>query len=367
MSEWIIALLAGLIAAAIIVLVIVVLTTKSCATSKRGHAAGAKPRSGTTYIVVKNENPEGGYGWFIFNVLNMLAYAEKHHLKPIVLMDSGLYLEKRKALQPTNIPYDPGNWFNNYFEAIGQLPTDATKVQEFTRTTWQKSPVDHAATFPRLWDTYFKPLPYITQLVDDFKQKHRFSKFPYIITMHYRGTDKRPGKTSTEDNPISYDSDFCVSLLREELKQHPGALIFVASDEQPFVEIIAKHFPDVAFTPSLRATISTSGLEVNTSSCEQGKRNSPECKIYNDLIEASVHRGMPDKSKHQKGVDVLLDMLLLAEGDVFFKSRGNVSNLPPWINTSMRVVDMVNQYAAWKKHNGDVRFSPVADSPNPTV
>ena len=102
------------------------------------------------------------------------------------------------------------------------------------------------------------------------------------------------------------------------------------------------------FIDAIRSSVNTSGLEVEG----YAKEGSPDSVKYNALIAQSVHRGMQDKSNYIKGRDVLVDAILLGSGDVFIKSRGNVSRQAVWIGgPQMESIDLVNEFNAYKKKN----------------
>lgn len=62
---------------------------------------------------------------------------------------------------------------------------------------------------------------------------------------------------------------------------------------------------------------------------------------------------MPDKSNYIKGRDVLVDAILLGSGNIFIRSRGNVSNQASWIGgPAMESIDLVNEFNAYKKKSG---------------
>ena len=169
--------------------------------------------------------------------------------------------------------------------------------------------------------------------------------------MHYRGTDKLPSSSGSEDNPLHLEYEFCRDLILDYLKNtqiKEEICLFIASDEQPFVDYMQKAglSIEVVGTDSLRSEISTSGLftTTDTSMCAQGISQSAVCATFNELILDSVHRGLPDASKYVKGENVLIDVLVLAGSQTFFRSRGNVSNFVCYIQPECKILDMVYLY-----------------------
>ena len=334
------------------------------------------PREGAQPVmIIQNYNDEGGFFWQIYNILNMLYAAEKYGFQPVVIFDTGLYFEKRPTFTKEIPCYDKKNWFNHFFHPLNASPKDEQAWHEyvakhrtikrldvhamqqkkvpavsiFDRTGLDSISQDPSRIghFTRLFRTYIKPREHIQHKVLEFKKRNKWAG-TFMIGLHFRGTDKFASKSGSEDNPVHFKYEFCEELVRKYLADHPGlgpVRIFVASDEEPFISFMSEKFPGlVCATTSIRAAVSTSGLFLDTSRCDRGVRDSKECRRYNDLIEQSIHRGMTDKSNYTKGEDVLLDVLLLSECNVFFRSRGNVSNFIGYINPACEVIDMVTEY-----------------------
>ncbi|MCU0318439.1 MAG: hypothetical protein MUC61_03870 [Amoebophilaceae bacterium] len=341
-------------------------------------------------IVLKNFNPQAGFHYIIYAINHALYACEQSgRYKLVVCLDSGLYKEDRPHFIAENPYYNEYDWFSYYFEPINQTnqPLSYWKkrwissnpyVKSITPTELKKSALEHttpykkggsiktfnatsldtslnrdpnhrAQEFHRIWHQYFKLRPYIQEIVDDFKHKHDFAN-KYVITLHYRGTDKYSHKYSSEDYPEHPPYEFCLALVKklmaESGRSHKDIVTFIATDEQPFIEYMRNAGVNAVFTDSIRSDVSTSGFMFDSSKCVQGvAHNSPESKVYNELIDKSIHRGMPDKSSYIKGRDVLVDAILLGSGDVFIKSRGNVSNQASWIGgPKMKLIDLASEF-----------------------
>ena len=349
---------------------------------------------GPPKVVIRNFNSQAGFHYNIYCINHALYACEQSKRELVVLLDSGLYKEDRPHFIADNPYYNKYDWFSYYFEPINQTnePLCYWKkwvsrhpfVQPVTLSKSKKTPADEGASytrapvqifnydslnqnhslgkadrdqeFHRIWHQYFKLRPHIQKMVDDFKQKHDFSN-KYVITIHYRGTDKYPHKDGSEDDPQHPPYAFCSALIKKIIKNSGRPLgdivTFVATDEQPFIEHMRKENVNAVFTDAIRSNISTSGLDLDFSRCKQGEVNATrESKVYNELIVQSVHRGMQDKSNYIKGRDVLVDTILLGSGNVFIKSRGNVSNQASWIGgPKMKCIDLVNEFNAYKKKN----------------
>jgi hypothetical protein len=319
-------------------------------------------RSEKPILILQNYNPEGGFFWQLYNVLNLLFVCEQQGFHPVVLFDTGLYFEQRPEFVSDMVVYDKQNWFNHFFYPINhtqqsdsfwlsylkqhRVPSYVDKVAPvmmFGRDTLQ-SVTGKIDSFTPLWQRYVKVLPHIQQKVDAFKME-QWKGARQIIGLHYRGTDKLPSADGDEDGPVHMEYEFCYSLL----KKHQEAALFVATDEQPLIEFLQSKQLPVTYTTSVRSAVSTSGLSIDTHHCSIGQDRDLACQRFNELIHLSVHRGLPAISKYVKGENVLIDVLLLASCTVFYRSRGNVSNFVGYINPQCQIIDMVTLYQEKKK------------------
>jgi hypothetical protein len=350
--------------------------------------------SDSIVIVVTDYNTSAGFGWLLWNVLNSfhLCHLAGRNARPVVFFTKGYYHETREKLLPSHVPdYDRCNWFNNYFESmepLGWRPflskhfsdrilappaqlRNGTGIFQFTRGSLNALD-GHTCDYAGLWKKYLRPLPHIQTKFDALRNKlWGTAKFVYAI--HYRGTDKfvHSGTkslftgavidVSMEDDPSHMPYDWVFRQVREEIKANitngvhskKDYRVLVSSDEQPFVDgaVNALGGSDtVVFKPdSIRAHTSTSGLDIDTRLCGVGRGiGTRECAILNTLVDLSVHRGQKHKSSYLKGEDALVETMLLSEADVFFRSRGNFSNLPLLMqrNGSQTVHDMA---ALWRQ------------------
>jgi hypothetical protein len=367
-----------LVVVALICFVIVRLSCRKSYVIAKAKSQVRKVLGNNKVMLIRNYNNDGGFFWQIYNILNMLFLCEEYGFKPVVMFDSGLYFEKRRQFVDKMHIYDKSNWFNHFFLPINEsgqtqdfwvdyLEKNKTlPVYEYRKTP---SPVmifdrktlksisnarGRIQSYTKMWHQYIRPQPHILKQVADFKMKHKLDG-KHLIGMHFRGTDKFASSSGNEDEPLHYEYKFCLDLLREYLNTNglndpEKVCVFIASDEQPFVEFIEEAgLPiTVVSTDSIRSGVSTSGLVMDTSQCARGKIQNEVCRKFNELITESVHRGFPDTSKYVKGEDVLLDVLLLSGSNAFFRSRGNVSNFVGYINPECKIMDMVNLY---KKKN----------------
>jgi len=218
-------------------------------------------------MFIRNYNNDGGFFWQIYNILNMLYVCEDHGFTPVVVFDTGLYFEKRPKFTSNIASYDPDNWYNHFFKPLNQ--TD--RPQEFwinymkhnKLTAYQNNkserPVmlfdrstlksinrnsSRVKRFTSLWHKYISVQPHIVQLVEDFKTQHKF-QLKTVLGLHFRGTDKFASSSGSEDKPLHYEYGFCADLLAEYVKKHKltadNAVIFIATDEEPFIDFMQKN------------------------------------------------------------------------------------------------------------------------------
>ena len=348
-------------------------------------------------VVVTDYNESAGLGWLLYNVLNCLHLSEQlaeDTGRPIVFFSKGLYNEARHEwleCHKTEVEHnwDKNNWFNNLFEPLEprgwrrylqanfsydvRAPSAsilmAPGVYQFDRTSL-RSLHGQPRQYSDLWKKYLHPRPHI------WKQFHRLKNelFPQgaiVYSVHYRGCDKFPhsgtvdklGKLTSfarENDSEHLPYDWVLSTIAADItaaigvgthRADPGGwVLYVASDEEPFISAANRWFGKdyvVSKPNTIRSTISTSGVEIDTRHCGTLQRTSRACKQLEHFVQASVHRGNKDASGHYKGVDVLVETMLLSSADIFYRSRGNFSDLPQYMhmNPAQQVVDLVSRWS----------------------
>lgn len=349
-----------------------------------------------TVVVVTDYNTSAGFGWLVYNALNTfhLCSLLGKHARPVVFFTKGYYSERRKQHRPAHVEaYDEVNWFNNYFEPLepqGWRPflhrhfsrhilapvakrTTGKGVCSFNRDSLNDLNGQRRDYF-ELWRKYLRPRKHILARFQALKQD-LLGGARFVYAVHYRGTDKYSHSgvknpitgaitgVSKEDDPahMPYEWVFeqvAAAVLRGiRTGKHDASnyRVLVSSDEEPFMRQAVQSLggPDVVVfkADSIRADVSTSGLELDTRLCGVGRGvGNKVCDQLQSLVDASVHRGHTDKSNYAKGEDVLLETMLLSEADVFFRSRGNFSNLPTYMrrNPRQHVVDMASEWRRTK-------------------
>jgi len=330
------------------------------------HYVNQRPQK-QQLLVIRNYNPEAGFHWMgVHNVIVASNEAKKRNLKLVVLMDSGLYLEKNPKHQEEYqefVDKDDNNWFNYYFTPVGTDDEEVNKLwkqgkldklpsymwynmrkntigYDFDRKSYEKA--DKKIDFSKGFSDVIKLKPYLKEKVQEFYNKNMKGKF--LIGIHARGTDKFSSVDSHENNPKHFTyQQYCDAiekeiLIQQKLQNKPIAVL-ACSDEQPFIDYIKQclgnKYEIISAEGIIRSNISTSGINIL---CED---DNPECKHYKDN---SIHRGMSNESNYKKGLDAIYEVSLLAKCDVFYASRGNFSNAVNYINPNNKKVDMVSTF-----------------------
>ena len=160
---------------------------------------------------------------------------------------------------------------------------------------------------------YIRVLPHIQQKVEQFIQAN-FEKY-FVIGLHYRGTDK-----IIHAPRVAYEEAISrVQALVESLRQ--DYKIFVATDEQAFIETIQQAFPGrVIF--QMEAIRSTNGKPIHLKQKANG---------------------------YKLGEDALTDCLLLSRSDYLIRTNSNLSLWSTYFNPDVPVVELNQRYKKGEK------------------
>ena len=134
----------------------------------------------------------------------------------------------------------------------------------------------------------------------------------HILGVHMRGTDKVVTKKVP---PEAY-----WPFVDAYVAAHPDALVFVASDEREYHERVVNRYG--LWAPRQRRSRRAGGRVVRAGSGYEGSAN---------VIREARARG----GGHAKGVEVLLDALLLSKCDFLLKSASAVPEFAIWVNLDL--------------------------------
>jgi hypothetical protein len=165
----------------------------------------------------------------------ILRYCEGGGLRADLRLTSDIYRDRNRG----------SNWLTHYFDACP--PIGAEKIARrvsFTKKVSELEDLEHLIPTNmtlgegnRLLNKYLRPKPHIGQIVDDFWAI--VGGDGPVLGVHFRGTDK-----SWEAPRVSWEH--CLTVVETYLRRHDAVkAMFVASDEQAFVEFMADSIKDV--------------------------------------------------------------------------------------------------------------------------
>ena len=199
------------------------------------------------------------------------------------------------------------------------------------------------------WGSMYKEIrlkPALERKVQGFVDAHFPS--PRMVGVHYRGTDKFPNHGMKEDlhslshAPYEQVLDAVRGFIETQSQPETWG-VFVASDEEDFVQAAKSRLPRVVAYASTRSSFNTSGLDIgDTTECAAGN-TAPACEAYHEIVRThSIHRGMKHVPPFKKGEDAIMDMWLLARCHAMFRNTagGNFSSQPSRINPNLRLFSL---------------------------
>lgn len=238
-------------------------------------------------------------------------------LRLVDMYDKGVYSGVAVKFDQAGFYYDidkGDNWWNYYCEPIGLghrfrrpiVETDGLGLPYApSREDLRNFNRDDAA---RLVAKYIHPKQPIWDKVKEFSKKNFQDK--YVIGVHYRGTDK-----VLEAPRVSYEE--MAKKVKEIVMQKQTAdyVVFVATDEQPFLEYMLKEHPhNVA---------------------------------YWDCVRSDTHKPVhkyPQVAPYRLGEDAIMDCLLLSKADKLVRTASNLSLWSGYFNPKMKVIEMSKNY-----------------------
>jgi hypothetical protein len=210
----------------------------------------------------------------------------------------GLYYEQS---------YGP-NWWGYYFEPLEVGVKEGHPIENSSKETDYHFAYAADLNLPRqrvaeLVQKYIRVKPQIQQKVDDFVKSDFEDHF--VIGIHYRGTDKY-----TEAPLIPYER--VAESINHYVKENQidDYIIFVATDEQRFVDYMKQAFPDQIV--SLNHFRSTNGQP--------------------------IHFVKP--SPYLQGQETVIDCLLLARCHTLFRTSSNLGAWSTFFNPTIPVTPL---------------------------
>ena len=210
---------------------------------------------------------------------------------------SGLYYDEKYG----------NNWWNYYFKPIS---LDSPLPEKFILDIETIGVSAHKACFflPRerckyIIDKYIDPNPTIKKIVSTFIAKQFHNK--KFIAVQYRGTDKFGSESSFISPEVACEQIEQVIKNRKLTKK----LIFVATDTEQFMTLMKMKF----------------GKKIITYAANRSIDGSP-VHLRNDI------------SGYQKGVEALVDCLILSQSAFLIRTASNLSTTALLFNPQLKSI-----------------------------
>lgn len=241
-------------------------------------------------------------------------------LGALKLKEAGVYSGIHLDFGTNGLYYDPakgGNFWEYYMKPI--TVADPKKCMQGTTCMPQdingyvKMAYDAEGSLSRkeahaLIKKYFQVRPEIQQIVDDFVKEH-FVGQGRIIGLHYRGTDK-----ATEAKQLDYEEVFArLERLIFEKHDMSKVKIFVASDEEAFIQACKERFPGLVIASNARRSLDGKPLHFNSD------------------------------QPYETGLQALVDALLLSKTDVLLRTSSNLSLWSSYFNPNIPVFSLTER------------------------
>lgn len=200
------------------------------------------------------------------------------------------------------------NWWSYFFEPVSLGITTSSPFY----ISWEEGCDAFRAknALPRekaikLVKKYIRIQPHIQKKVECFVEDHFYGD--YIIGVHYRGTDKHSEAPRIDYNVI-------INAVRVQIPKEKSYQIFVASDEQSFVETMQQQFSSQIVTRDVHRAIGLEG------------------------VHFSDHNG------YQLGEEALIDSLLLSKCDLLIRTSSNLSLWSTYFQPHIPVILLSERY-----------------------
>jgi len=165
--------------------------------------------------------------------LYIFHHCEQHGLIPDIRLTGDVYLD----------PFRGPNWFDYYFDACNPMaPQELARRVRYTKRISEFQdmgrPFGAALSLEdgaRILHKFIRVKPHIVKMVDEFWRT--CGADGPVLGVHFRGTDKSEGPR------VSWDH--CLATLERHLQDRPDIrAVFVASDEQAFIQFMANSVKD---------------------------------------------------------------------------------------------------------------------------
>lgn len=248
---------------------------------------------------------EDGMFSVFFDVMSLLQCYERGTFSYVEVdfADTGPYYDENVG----------PNWWEYYFQPIRL--GDKTQMPNIILGNLKEiKPFDIEFKTPRqevnkLIQTYVSIKPAIQEEIDAFVNDHFQSSF--VIGIHYRGTDKK-----CEARRLSYvkvSKQIRQTINRLKIRYYK---IFVATDEQAFLDYMISHFRDrVCWIKETKRSIDNTALH------------------YSNI-----------DSPYMIGKHALMDCILLSKTHILLRTSSNLSLASTFFNPDLEVIELSKRW-----------------------
>jgi hypothetical protein len=235
---------------------------------------------------------QAGFFSHFLIILGALDLYENHIISGVeVSFGHGLYLDLSHG----------SNWWEYYFEPIkiGKFDGEINRMENMS--PWGAL-ADRGESLDRkhahgLIEKYIKIKPWINDIISNYIRDHG----PIDIGIHYRGTDK------IRESPRSPYEKSIEEI--DKLNSQRNLKIYVATDEQAFLDTIKHRYPHVVFYSTIRS-------------------NNGKCIHENN-----------DHDHFQLGLEAVIDCLILSKCGLLIRTSSNLSLVSTYFNYDYRVIN----------------------------
>lgn len=241
--------------------------------------------------------------------LYIFSYCDRFNLTPVILLSSPLYVRSKGE-----------NWLDYFFENrklttmdIRLIDNGSVRFSHISDIEQLGLPIDYASTMSLehanqlLW-SHLTLKKEIADYVESFTNRHFDKKT--ILGIHFRGTDKK-----SEAKPVT--REYVATTTSNYINANPQVdSLFVASDEEGFIEWIQKEFK---------------GIEVISHNDTQ-----------RSMDGKAVHTQPELGDNYMKGQEALINALLLSKCSALIRSSSFLSAWSSIFNPCLPVI-MLNR------------------------
>lgn len=268
----------------------------------------ARTRANGGVCSIEIWNSHLGFFGHLYMCIAIFQYCERHGLTPHVRCSSPNYLDPERG----------PDWLEYYFtkQQSNSAPRDLSKIR-YTSGMYDVKLVGlgvqpHTSIEDAMYvfNRHLRIKPHIVETVENF-WKNVGNNGP-VLGIHYRGTDK-----SLEAPRVSLEH--CLTVAKRHIMQNPNtSAVFVASDEQRFIDLIKELITD---------------LPVYSRDDHYRSRDGQP-----------VHHNMTESGGYEKGEDALVNALLLAKCTTLIRTTSLLSASASLFNPHLKVILLNKAY-----------------------